>query len=337
MRQKRRELIVLTVMLFVLTAIILLAQAYLLQENEREVENLSKRILSKLPTTSQHFDNLSLPLECSAVHPNYLFVVRIAKCASTTIIHLLHMLSKTKRFYLLFHRSGAYNFDEEEINEIQQICLNRSSSNSYMVSSGRPKLVYARHFYYTKFPLLSEYTYITFVRHPVDRVISAYLYYHFSDRESIQSLVPSEYKGEDIEVCVQLNHEGCTSNLMTKYFCGHAPYCSSGSKEALTVAKYNMKHKFVFVGLVEEMEVSLRLLSVILPDVFGKMDSSFLPKINKNEHSEQDRNITALSKLIIMQHNKADMELYDFAVTLFESKVQKCLLKEAYNNHKFMV
>ena len=58
---------------------------------------------------------------------------------------------------------------------------------------GSYRLIYARHFYYVDFRKFGvhRFAYITILRHPVSRLISSYLYYHFSSKTHIQVFVIS--------------------------------------------------------------------------------------------------------------------------------------------------
>lgn len=261
--------------------------------------------------------------DCAPQRPAYLFVIRIAKCASTSIVEVLRGLSREKGFPFIFHSSGAYNWGQREVESVESVCRSRRRG----VNGGRAvvdTVVYSRHFYYTPFPGLgSSVRYITFVREPVARVVSSYFYYHFSSKPGIRSLVPAEHRQEDLVECVVLNHEGCTANLMTKYFCGHEPFCSSGSPAALQQAKLNLQHHFLVVGAVEEMETSLHLLALLLPDIFGNQGVVTLPVSNQNEHLAE---VSEEERQAIAQHNKADIELYAFALAQLKGKLEHCLV-----------
>lgn len=260
--------------------------------------------------------------DCAAQRPAYLFVIRIAKCASTSIVEVLRGLSREKGFPFIFHGSGAYNWDQREVESVERVCRSRRLWNN-RDGAAVNTVVYARHFYFAPFPGLgSSVRYITFVREPVARVVSSYYYYHFSSKPGIQALVPQEHRWENLAQCVVMNHEGCTANLMTKYFCGHEAFCASGSPAALRQAKLNLRHHFLLVGVVEEMEASLRLLALLLPDVFGRQGAAVsIPLSNQNERlaevSEEERQVVA-------QHNKADIELYAVAVAELKGKLEQC-------------
>lgn len=86
-----------------------------------------------------------------------------------------------------------------------------------------------------------------------------------------------------------------------------------------------MREKFALVGLLEEMDLSLKILSQVLPGFFSQVYSvdDDLPMVNKNEHSmvlsqEEERAVVAA--------NRADIELYSYARELLLSK-KKIIVK----------
>ena len=186
-------------------------------------------------------------------------------------------------------------------------------------------IVYARHFYFVDFRKfgIERFSYVTIIRDPIDRVVSSYLYYHFSSKKHIQRILDPKHRNETLSDCVRQQHEGCVRNLVTKYFCGHEYWCKNGDSKALDTAKKNLANHFAVVGIVEEMELSMRVMGLVLPQYFG-MDSGdvlTLPALNKNERtaslSEREREEIATA-------NSADMELYDFAVRLLHDQAFRC-------------
>lgn len=247
-----------------------------------------------------------------------LFFNRIAKCASTSFVELLQKLSNVGKFDVIFNRQGAYDWTSQEV-----VILAAQISQ---ILEGGTRIAYAQHFYYTDFsPYLKNYGYVTLVREPVERMISSFNYYHYSTKEYIRKMLPKERRGETLLECVQKEHEGCKHNLMTKYFCGHSQNCSNGSSSALQIAKYNLKNKFIAVGLVENLTLSVQLFQQIMPTFFPLMPATelakLLPYANQNEKTSQPD-----SQIIkeIETRNQADIKLYQYAKDLFFSKLEAC-------------
>lgn len=258
--------------------------------------------------------------ECAKSTFSVVVLMRIAKCASTSLVEVVNSLSRRNKFIFVFNRSGAYNWNEQEIKTISELCVRELVRVREMREYGFKELVlYARHLYFTSFQSV-DYTYITFVREPISRVVSSYSYYHFSRKPGIRQLIPRKYRGETLLDCVRFNHDGCTSNLMTKYFCGHDKFCSSGSGEAVAKAKENMKRKFIVIGVVEMMKPSMNLLKLRIPDVFEGADD-YLPESNIGE---SHLNITEEEHHMIRIMNFADLEVYHFAIELLHKQLTSC-------------
>ncbi|XP_065897840.1 heparan sulfate 2-O-sulfotransferase 1-like [Dysidea avara] len=258
--------------------------------------------------------------ECTP-HDNVqiLFYNRIAKCASTSFVNLLQRLASRAQFQLIFNHKGAYDWS---IQDIVGVAIKIKAS----AHEGK-RVAYAQHFYYTDYTphLTLNYSYVTLVRDPIDRLISSYYYYHYSTKKYIQKMLPSERRNETLLDCIRYSHEGCTHNLLTKYFCGHSELCSNGSSQALETAKYNLKHKFVAVGLVENLTQSVQLFQKLLPAFFPPMSlddiNKILPYTNQYKRTGEVSNLVIK---IIQMRNQADIELYQFAKKLFLDKITKC-------------
>lgn len=254
-------------------------------------------------------------LVCEELDPKVVFVIRIAKCASTSFVQLLKTLSKSSNYDLFFHSSGAFDWDMQTMKQVAD-----------MVKARRKRFVYARHFYYVDFRQfnVNNFTFITFVRDPVSRFVSSFLYYHYSSKAHIQSILDPAHKNETLLDCLRKQHEGCTHNLMTKYFCGHHPFCKLGNEEALSHAMENLRKDFALVGLVEEMDLSLNLLVKTMPTYFGKLTTE-AGIVNKNEHQ---RELTVTETETIREANSADVKLYKYAQALLQSKAIACGMKQ---------
>lgn len=245
---------------------------------------------------------------CSVQQVKIVFFIRLPKCASTSFINILKRLSKTSKgnqINFSFDPSGASDWNTETMEKVAKLVKIESESS-------KQQYIYARHFYYVDFTTfdLMNFTYITIVREPVSRFISSFLYYHYSSRPYIQAILNPKHKNESLKMCLDLGHEGCQLNLMTKYFCGHEkPLCKKGSMDAYNRAKENIDRHFTTIGVMEEMSLSYKLMKCLLPKHFKnlnpEMDASFVQ--NKNEH---EMNIPPSLREEIEEKNKYDMMLY---------------------------
>lgn len=286
------------------------------------VDEFSRRLPLFAMNNSNSLANLTAKSSVCESHHNIrvLFFNRIAKCASTSFVELLQKLSHVGDYDVIFNRQGAYDWKSNEV-------LMVTGKIKQVMEAGGKRIAYAQHFYYTDFsPYLKNYGYITLVREPIDRLVSSFNYYHYSTKEYIRRMLPKERRKETLLDCVQMEHEGCKHNLMTKYFCGHSRNCSSGNRQALKIAKYNLKNKFLAVGLVENLTLSVQLFQQLVPAYFPPMLTEedlarLLPYTNQNTKVAQGDSQTIRA---IEIRNKADIELYQFAKDLFFTRLKNC-------------
>lgn len=248
-------------------------------------------------------------LTCSVQEAKVVIFVRLPKCASTSFVNILKRLSKTgdqhRQIKLSFDPSGASDWNTETMTKVAKLIKIESESSQL-------QYVYARHFYYVDFTQFNlwNFTYITIVRDPVSRFISSFLYYHYSSRLHIKAILDPKHRNESLKTCLDLGHEGCQLNLMTKYFCGHEkPLCKKGSIKAYQRAKENIDKHFSIIGVMEEMSLSYKLMKHLLPKHFYNLnpDVDSLLVQNKNE---REMNIPQSLREEIEEKNKYDLMLY---------------------------
>ena len=251
---------------------------------------------------------------CPVQYTSILFFIRIPKCASTSFVNMLRSMSTPQRYQLLFNPSGAFNWNRKEVEAVVSQ-LEQQDDNELTV--------YARHFYYVDFREfgLEKYSYTTIIREPTSRFLSSYLYYHFSSRAHIQRMLKPAHRNESLIQCIARRHNGCSPNLLTKYFCGHEAYCSTGSRKALNTAKENIRTSFAVVGILENMEMTIGVLKRVLPFFFSEMHDSSVPSVNKNERS---KDLTLAEEEAVRNANLADIELYDYSLQLLEELAVSC-------------
>lgn len=272
-------------------------------------------VFNHSPASHSASDSNISSARCNVTRPRILFFIRIPKSASTSFVDLLRSLASASHFTLLFNPSGAYDWDDVTIRK-----------EADLVKSNNGKVVYARHFYYTSFEEygVRNFTYTTVIRDPVNRFISSFLYYHYSSKKHIQRMLKPKYKHETILECTARKHNGCAHNWLTKYFCGHHKRCSAGDADALAVAKANMQ-KFAVVGVLEEIDLSLKVFRAVLPGFFatttGATVQEVLPLSNKNENSMV---LSDEERAIVLKANSADMELYEYAKSLLHTSAISC-------------
>lgn len=153
----------------------------------------------------------------------------------------------------------------------------------------------------------------TFLRDPVERVISEYFFlkrwpkshlYKYLNENNI-SLV--DYVTADIGI---LRRRGC--NNMTNSLSG-TKTLSLG--ERLATAWANLKDRFVFFGIMERFDESL----LILRKQVGLSETFYERQNVRAVHA--DRQVTQGEIDVICEYNKMDLKLYQAATTEFERRV----------------
>ena len=154
-------------------------------------------------------------------------------------------------------------------------------------------------------------TYITFLRDPVERVISAYYfarnYLLHPKHRWISKLSLEEYAR------VSPNH-----NVQCKYISGrpfvgdhHAGDCDEQTLEA---AKENLTRYFSLVGLTERFDEGLAILKIM----FGWEIAKYA-NFNVTSGRLKRNSLPSLTVDLIAERNKYDVALYEYAVPIFEA------------------
>ena len=275
------------------------------------------------------FENRLTTVTCTRHDPHVLLFNRIPKCASTSIATLLFVNAERMKMRFLENPDGAYDWQDKNRTAVEKLLISQFSREK--PSRG---VVYAGHFYFSNFPYLDEkripYEYVCMIREPVDRVISSYVYYHYSNRAHIQQLRDSKIVvNESMEDCLRHQTGGCETNVMTRYFCGNNVYCKSGGIVALNQALVNLVRSFTVVGIVEDMKQSLQLFAHTLPRYFHQADK-MPPQVkeqNVNKEGEPIRSSLMTNETIrekIRAANAADVILYEYARKLFRRRMEVC-------------
>lgn len=160
-------------------------------------------------------------------------------------------------------------------------------------------------------------TYFTFLRSPVERVISHY-YYLLNHPEMFW--IPEEIRQKNLTLHEVLERELIVDikNMYTRLLAG-LPYLfpADGYREQhLEMAQYNLQHYFSVVGLVEQFDKSLLLLK----KAYG-WDNLFYVPSNVNWHRPSRKDIPAETVALIEHQNDLDMRLYRFGQQLFTKQV----------------
>ena len=191
--------------------------------------------------------------------------------------------------------------------------------------SRRGKRVMAGHVPYAIFHehLPPGTRYMTFLREPVDRVLSHY-YRHVHNPKAKGDLAArvKRYRDEGTAPASSLEEALVDMrmvqlrNLCTRFLCGHPSSTDELPDGALAEAKANLR-EFLVVGIQERFEESIVLLQ-------RRLGIGLLPYWNR--HVSVGRpgvsEISAEQRALIEEENRLDIELYEFATELFEEAVR---------------
>ena len=272
---------------------------------------------------------------CQPHRPLVLFFNRIPKSGSTTLQDFFRSLSNFVAIEVDIYPQGAAKWSTSDREEVEDRSIKLLKHAKLMHAgdiseSYTPRGIYIQHFYYSEFPGLSafgaDYGYVTLLREPVGRVVSAYYYYHFTKNFKM----PPGHKQTSLSECVRGELYGCEANLMTQYFCGHEDSCASKHGDyryAFYMASQNIQ-KYIAVGITEEFLTSVKLFQKLLPDFipdFVELPQT-LKKQNANELDYME-DVTESEITEIKDKNFLDIRLYELAKELFEAKVKACDFK----------
>ena len=160
--------------------------------------------------------------------------------------------------------------------------------------------------------------YYTILREPITRFISHYNFFYFKLGQDNCTNIHLNELGTDRLVGVLRK----LANLQTLYIVGFdfdGTRTAWKPEEQLEVAKFNLKYEYQFFGILENIDNSFQHLTALLPDWLA-VEGTF-PVKNKNVIEREEEIREDVMELII-EYNKYDVQLYDYAVNYFNEKYQ---------------
>jgi len=153
-------------------------------------------------------------------------------------------------------------------------------------------------------------TYITMLRDPVARALSAY---YFALRRPLNPLHRKIKKEQlSVEDCLRLFPE--RHNLQCRFIAGIKD-TAVRDERLLNIAKENLAKSFSVVGISERFEESLILIS----EKFGWQ----IPFYENQKVAKNRPSIEPELADLIREHNRLDDELYEFGKTLFGTSLRQ--------------
>jgi len=94
-----------------------------------------------------------------------------------------------------------------------------------------------------------------------------------------------------------------------------------GTTKALETAKSHIRDHFAAVGILENLEVTMKVMQKVLPLFFSRVNKTAFPKVNKNEHTKV---LTPTEELAVKNANLADIELYRYSKEMLLELADDC-------------
>ncbi|MGB0369889.1 MAG: sulfotransferase family 2 domain-containing protein [Opitutales bacterium] len=166
----------------------------------------------------------------------------------------------------------------------------------------------------------SKVRYVTFLRDPVKRVISEYYYVKRHPRPSNHALL----NREDISLRDYVEAGIYTDNMHLRFLTfmrlEDAPE-GPAKEEWLEPAKKLLEERFESIGIVERFDESMLLMAQDL----DLSDVTYIRQNSRKESAEETDEV----KCLIREKESLDIQLYDFALNIFESRWSDYLKKNS--------
>ncbi|XP_013794359.1 heparan sulfate 2-O-sulfotransferase pipe-like [Limulus polyphemus] len=193
----------------------------------------------------------------------------------------------------------------------------------------KPPFAYDRHVYFTDFSKFGYQNplYINTMRDPVEKIISRFFYWRSPGLSIFEELKSagkvhsnkSHWLSKNFEQCVLTHDPECTFitgqpyDLAIPYFCGHEEECMFlNNKAALKLAKRNVLKHYTVVGILEEMNKTLKVLEARIPQFFRGISTLYSIKQKVKNKTSGKKKISEKVKNILRQNLTMEYEFYNF-------------------------
>ncbi len=181
-------------------------------------------------------------------------------------------------------------------------------------------IIYGHFPYSSVCDVFSKAQIFTILRHPIERLISAYYYVNRELTEPDPDGLLSLMKTEGI-----LNHGAATDNIQVRMLCSQPGFNGNCTNEMLDEAKYNLESKFKMFGLVDS-------LNQFLIDFVSQCAAP--PIVYKAANTNPQRpDISESSSMgeIAAEYNRFDLNLYQWAEDKLSLAEQKPIQPDTTN------
>ena len=283
-------------------------------------------------------DQATKKLNQTLGNQDILVFARVPKTASLTVNAIVSELKDIHDYKVLSNLDGMPLASSSQEYLYEPDPNQRKKSVLAFVDYPDKPLLYTRHQTFWDFSEFQQEhhqpMYFSFVRDPVDRVISWYYYmrsagYQLSeDGSSIDSVVSVRALKESLEDCLLLKRRECqfvegmpiftnganSHSSQLAFFCGHSPACNQfESKPLFAQAVHHFQTHFSVVGLTEHFNPSLKVLEAFLPRYF-KGATSLLDMANVTTNTNPFKpKVSAEVRHMLAKNMSKEIEFYHLA------------------------
>lgn len=228
--------------------------------------------------------------------------IHIPKSGGTTLNEIIERQYQPQEVCSLYPSSDSLSPEEQE--ELR----NALSSKSRLI---RGHLPFGEHLLFDE-----SVRYFTVLREPIERTISHY-YYVRAQSQYAQSHY-SVFRQMSLQACLENKVSIVLDNAQTRILSGVSGRLPFGalSRETLDQAKHNLANYMDVVGLVERFDETLLLLQKTL----GWRNVCYTQH-NVNRIRPQKVQLSVETLQTITEVNQLDLELYQYARSLFERQI----------------
>ncbi|XP_002736843.1 heparan sulfate 2-O-sulfotransferase 1-like [Saccoglossus kowalevskii] len=307
-------------------------------DEEPPVSRKIAKPMKTLPTVSIMPDSRTLQFPVS-INPNTGFPIDITQywnesrvvyncvdqCGSQSVLAVIGILSFEHNFRSIWNRVRRYN-----------LTTKRQEAAVTNINTRLPPYVFNRHIYYLDFDLFGIHnpTYINLIREPLPRFLSWYYTHKINEPKVSGTRMYEPLNTLSFDECVLTNNKVCSEKnafQVIPYFCGHSPDCQLPSRWALEMAKKHVVEKYAFVGVLEDLDSSLRIFEILMPQFFesaSKVYKTMVMGLKKYEFYKTVPTPTPSDAAIRLMSERLELEyqFYSFVRTRMELLKKQLLL-----------
>lgn len=266
--------------------------------------------IDRLEETLADVDNVE-PLS----NVSYVVFNRVPKCGSMFLTTLCYKLGSQNKFNV----ESPYEIGEKP----QKTATEQRKFIDELYTLPSPNM-YIRHQWFVNFQEFhsNNPVYINLIRDPISRFESFYYFSRFGNNKGGggQAALTDELKNESVDECVHNRRKECVMPYwqVVPYFCGQDTRCAQRTQWAVDRAKDNVERHYLFVGTLEDLELTLKILEKLIPGYFsGAQELSTQgpsEKMKLETQTKSKRESSEATKMFLKEETslRYEYQLYDF-------------------------